>query len=404
MTDTPAPNETEPLPAVPGMAAGQMAAKAAGGTARRTRGTPPPDEGPQPSHRATAAVVAALLAVGLASGAWMLATAKVTAEQMALPAWLDGRAGHALNEALHLPIQGELDTMSSAVRYRLLGDLGSQVAMGCPDWLFYRDGLRPQPGVKGAYEARVRLMQYWTGRLRQHGVQVLVVPVPDKSRVQADNLCGLSWSSAMRERLDDWQQALQKANVPYVDLRPTLAAGKEPRFFHTDVHMNAVGAQAAADVVAQAALPLLGGRGAQAFTVGAPGKPEPRMGDLIVLAGLEHAPPAWRPPLDQEPVQTITPVRSGGLLDETPAVEVLLAGSSNGRRSLFAERLGNQLGREVWNLSLDGGQYSGALLAAFKQEAKWPKTLKLVIWEFSEMALSLPLTEDERAVLAGLKP
>jgi arylsulfatase len=59
--------------------------------------------------------------------------------------------------------------------------------------------------------------------------------------------------------------------------------------------------------VAASALPLLGGRGAQAFEVGAPGAAKPRMGDLIVLAGLEKAPPAWRPALDREPEQVIAP-------------------------------------------------------------------------------------------------
>ena len=128
------------------------------------------------------------------------------------------------------------------------------------------------------------------------------------------------------------------------------------------------------------------------------------MGDLIVLAGLEHARMGWRPELERVAPQQIEPLRSGGLLDEAPPVEVLLAGSSNGRRSHFAERLGMGLGREIWNLSLDGGQFSGALLLALKQREQWPKSLKLVVWEFSEMALSLPLTDDERSVLDSLPP
>ena len=60
-------------------------------------------------------------------------------------AWLDGSAGGALNRALRLPAQDTLNTWNASLRYRLLGDLGDQVAMGCPGWLFYRDGLRPGP-------------------------------------------------------------------------------------------------------------------------------------------------------------------------------------------------------------------------------------------------------------------
>lgn len=51
---------------------------------------------------------------------------------------------------------------------------------------------------------------------------------------------------------------------------------------------------------------------------------------------------------------------------------------------------------------MDGGQFSGALVSAFRQRAQWPKSLKLVIWEFSENALSLPLTDDEKALLRRL--
>ncbi|GAB1834121.1 MAG: cell division protein FtsQ [Achromobacter xylosoxidans] len=356
---------------------------------------------PETGHRRNAIVIGVLLALGLGWGAWCLAQARLGAADVAPTAWMNGTAGTVLNQSLRLPAQGAVNTWNAAIRYRLLGDLGEQVAMGCPQWLFYRDGLRPQPGVH-VFDERLRLMRHWVEQLRQRQVQLLVVAVPDKSRIEADHLCGQTVSLPMRRTLDDWNAALRAQGVPFVDLRDALAQAEAPRYFRTDVHMNATGAQAAAARVAQAALPLLGGSGAQAFKEDPAGAPQPRMGDLIVLAGLEQARPGWRPDLDLAEPRKIEPVRGGGLLDDTPPVEVLLAGSSNGRRSNFAERLGMGLGREVWNLSLDGGQFSGALLVALKQREQWPKSLKLVIWEFSEMALSLPLTDDEKSVLARL--
>lgn len=361
----------------------------------------PSDKSANPGHRLTAAVVALLLAVGLGWGVWRLAQARISAAQVSPPAWLDGSAGTVLNKALALPGQARIDTWNASLRYRVLGDLGEQVAMGCPQWLFYRDGLRPQPGVH-VFDERLRLMRHWVQELRQKHVQVLVVAVPDKSRIESDRLCGLPVSEPMRRTLDDWQEALRAQGVPFVDLRDALQSAPAPRFFRTDVHMNAQGAQAAAASVARAALPLLQGPGTQAFRTDAATPPQPRMGDLIVLAGLEHARPGWRPELETVSEQKIEPVRGGGLLDEPPAVEVLLAGTSNGRRSQFAERLGMGLGREVWNMSLDGGQFSGALLVALKQREQWPGSLKLLIWEFSENALSLPLTDDERSLLARI--
>ena len=87
-------------------------------------------------------------------------------------------------------------------------------------------------------------------------MQVLVVAVPDKSRIEADHLCGQTVSLPMQGTLDAWQDALRAQNVPFVDLRQALQAAQAPRFFRTDVHMNATGAQAAARQVAEAALPL----------------------------------------------------------------------------------------------------------------------------------------------------
>ena len=96
-------------------------------------------------HGRNAIVAGLLLALGLGWGVWRLADAGLKPADMAPAAWLDGSAGGALNRALRLPAQDTLNTWNASLRYRLLGDLGDQVAMGCPGWLFYRDGLRPGP-------------------------------------------------------------------------------------------------------------------------------------------------------------------------------------------------------------------------------------------------------------------
>ncbi len=347
--------------------------------------------------------MAVLLAAGLAWGIWTLATARLDRDQLGMRAWLDGHAGAALNKSLRLPGQATVETWNAAVRYRLLGDVGDQVAMGCPQWMFYRDGLRPKPGTHDVvFQDRLRLMNDWLTNVRSQGVKVLVVAVPDKARIESAHLCGQPVSAAMLARMDTVKSMLQREGVPFVDLRPTLADAPQPMFFRTDVHMNAVGAKAAAGAVAQAGLALLSGKGDQSFDVGTPAAAAARVGDLLTLSGLAHARDGWRPRPDMAQAQHIAPVRSGGLLDDTPPVEVMLAGSSHGRRSNFAEWLGVDMGREVWNVSMDGGDFAGALTAALKQRATWPKSLKLVIWEFSENSLSLPLSDDEKSALARL--
>uniref|UniRef100_UPI000A8E55BC alginate O-acetyltransferase AlgX-related protein n=3 Tax=Xanthomonas campestris pv. translucens TaxID=343 RepID=UPI000A8E55BC len=98
--------------------------------------------------------------------------------------------------------------IDAALRYRLLGDTGPQVALGCPGWLFYRDGLRPPAGAgEAVFAQRVRLMRHWARQLQAQGVHLLVV-VPDKSRIEQAHTCGLRHSAPMRARLGQWQQAL----------------------------------------------------------------------------------------------------------------------------------------------------------------------------------------------------
>lgn len=363
----------------------------------------PPGESDPSGHRRIAIVVALALAAGCAWGVLRLSQLGFAPSEWEPSTWVDGQAGKEVNQALGtLPGRTWTARASSALRYRLLGDLGEQVREGCPGWLFYRDGLRPAPGFSGAFEERLKLMRHWARQWQKTGIRLLVVTVPDKSRVEAAQLCGLRVAAPLPGRLDAWQGVLAGAGLSFVDLRPALDAVPQA-FYRTDVHMTQEGAEAAAGSAAREALAILGGKGPQQFTSSRAPNAEPRMGDLIVLAGLEHVPRGWRPEIEQFVPEHIEPVRSGGLLDEGPSAQVLLLGDSNGLRSEFAERLGRRLGREVWNLSQDGGSFSAAMLAALGRLDAMPPSLKLVVWQFSELSLSLPLTRAEQLALDAIR-
>ena len=244
-------------------------------------------------------------------------------------------------------------------------------------------------------------MRDWASRLERHGVHLVVATVPDKSRIESRHLCGLHPSPLMRTHWDSWQSALATDGVPFIDLRPQLALLPQA-FYRTDVHMAPAGAEVAADRIGDALLPLLGGRGEEQFVEVSGQRPDVRMGDLLVLADLAHAPAGWRPPVEQFVSTRLEAQRSGGLLDDVAPVEVLLVGDSNGLRSEFADRLGRRLGREVWNLSQDGGYFSGAMLDALARQDRWPHSLKVVVWVFSELSLSLPLSAQEQRAWAAI--
>lgn len=363
---------------------------------------PPPDAPYRAGHRRTAFAIAIALAAAFAWGALRLAQLRFSPSEWQPSTWVDGHAGQLINTALGtLPGQARMDRWSAALRYRLMGDLGQQVREGCPGWLFYRDGLRPPPTRAHVLSQRIDLMRRWASRLEQAGVHLVVATVPDKSRIESKHLCGLHRAPLMHARWNTWQAALATAGVPLIDLRPPLASLPQA-FYRTDVHMAPAGAEAAADRIGEALLPLLGGKGETQFVESAGRKPEVHMGDLLVLADLAQAPGGWRPPVEQFLPTHLEAKRSGGLLDDVAPVEVLLVGDSNGLRSDFSGRLGRSLGREVWNLSQDGGYFSGAMLDALARQDRWPHSLKVVVWVFSELSLSLPLSAQEQRAWAAM--
>lgn len=363
---------------------------------RRNAGAPRTFEPPDRSHRLMAAIVLALLAAALALGVTSLVTRAKADPTFALAdagAWRSGEAMRRIDRAIDVPYAPFVRRASAALHYGLLGDLGPQVREGCPGWLFYADGLRPAPSAASlapadtAIRERVATLRRYADALHADGRTLVVVTVPDKARVETEALCGLHQDERMTARWAAWQRALDRDGIAHVDLLGPLTAAR-PSFYHTDVHWNARGAQAAADAVAGSVLPMVGGRGDTRFTIERDSGVQPRIGDLLRLAGLADVPNGWRPAPDVEMPETIRAERSGGLLDDTPPAQVLLAGSSFSRRSGFADRLGRALGREVWNVSVDDGRFDRALAAVWAKRASWPSSVRVVIWEMSEDALS----------------
>ncbi|MGF6569621.1 alginate O-acetyltransferase complex protein AlgJ [Paraburkholderia sp. GAS333] len=368
-------------------------------TPDRTTSAPSDGEAnaPRGSHRMTALCFGLLMAGGLLFG--IQQTTHAGLGSLAPSQWLGGAAGTQLNNALRVPFHDTLETADAAWRYRVFGQLGAQVRQGCPGWLFYTDGLRaPVADPDAVVAARIALMRRLVAQLREQHVAVLAVTVPDKSRRESDALCGLTRPASTIAQLPRWQRALDEAGVARVDLSSVLDSVPKP-FYRTDVHLNQRGAAAAAQAVATAALPLAGGRGTLQYDITRAAVATPRVGDLLTLAGLANAPQGWRPAPDSYRPETFTQPSAGGLLDTGPAVTVMLAGSSNSRRSNFAEQLGQSLGAPVWNVSRDGGKFADALMQSMEDRAHWPSTLKLVIWEMSEMSLVQPLNALEKAAL-----
>lgn len=350
----------------------------------------------QRGHRVFASVVCLLLLIGFCVGLLSLNRYMQDKASIEWHTWSGGELGREIDRSIDVPYSSAFQRMQAGLTYRVFGSLGMQVREGCPGWLFYADGLSPVAKFSGNGDdailaARIAKLKTYAQALKDSGITLMVVTVPDKARVETQALCGLYQNEIMTRRLQEWQNALRALGVAQVDLLPSLQQAS-PAFFRTDVHWNASGAQAAATAIAPTLQSLLKGRGNQEFVVQT-GAAQERVGDLLTLANLADVPNAWRPLPDQIVSETISVQRAGGLLDEVAPPEILLAGSSFSRRSHFAERLGMQVGRELWNVSVENGKFDRALQSAWEQRATWRGSVRVLIWEMSEDALSLPASE-----------
>lgn len=331
--------------------------------------------------------------------------------------WKDfahGAPMRALAEDLRqTPLANWLGRKQRELGWLALDDLGPRVSAGCPGWLFLNDELTVHPDGAHQAEARARIVQEIHHDLRTRGSQLLVVLVPDKSRVEAAHGCALPRSPRLEARYEDWKNRLDAAGIPWVDLLPVLTQVHQntgAAFDRSDTHWNIDGARAAADATARE-LKNLG------FAPATPihfkidiGTPQARWGDLVRLAGLEQLPESWRPAPDTVPPVNITSqapdaaeLGADALFGDSQDSRVTLAGTSFSRNAHFADFLAAALNAEVGNLARDGGGFARSMRDVLEQEQRASQPTPWVIWEIPERMLQEPLTAEEESLRRLLK-
>ncbi|WP_237478821.1 alginate O-acetyltransferase AlgX-related protein [Lichenibacterium dinghuense] len=365
------------------------------------------------AERTLGLLMLAALAVGAWQGTAALSTPAAARRLSALldgPALLDGRAAAAVDavESRALPADGLLRAAGGVVRWRVFGSGGPQVAVGCGDWLFLTEELRPWPHADEAMRERADILARAAAALAARNTELVVALVPDKARVEAGSLCGAPRSAQADARYGAFTHLLLARRVHAVDLAAPMAAARRdgPLFFRTDTHWNGRGAALAVRLIA-AAVTMPPGPAARYRTERAEAETD-RPGDLLRLMGLDQVPdttPALRPRPDRERVERTVAVEApppaGDLLDGAPNGDVVLLGSSFSLHSDFQGRLEEALGRPVDNVALAGGAFAGAAGRYFAGAAP-DAPPRLVVWEIPERAVGLPLDSSDRALYAEL--
>lgn len=354
-----------------------------------------------------AVLVILILAWGLTEG--LRAIASPSAQQRLQPtlngdAFLGGRTAGAINHIMahNLPIDPWARAAGGLFRWGVFGSGGPQVRVGCDNWLFLTEELRPWPDADAIMAERVAALARIRDRLSAQNIALIVAVVPDKARVHGDRLCGGPLSAQSAARYGHLVAALESRNLAPVSLLPSLQAlaARQDAYWRTDTHWNQDGAAVAARAIAESArsvdIDRPGG-----FTTTRDAALTPGPADLLRLMGLDILPDSLRPAIDRQHLaRTSEPEASGGLLDDAGAPQVALIGSSYSVNANFHGALQEALGAKVTNLARAGGGFSGAASDYFAGTTFRESPPRLVIWEIPERVISQPITPEEREFFA----
>lgn len=370
------------------------------------------------------AVFLIAIAAGAASAVWSMADGRIT---LASDAWtrsalMQGETTRRLaSELAQAPLPAAMADAERGASWLLVGSLGPRVRQGCGQWLFLVDELTVHPDARRNLEARLDAAARMRTLLHGRGVELLIATVPDKSRVQHEQLCGIYRPASFSGRLNDWEEGLARRGVASAALLPALEAvggGDDEPFLRTDTHWTEAGAQAAAGAIAHAV-----GRTGVELTpplhyVLTSGEPRIREGDLVRLAGIDWLPMALQPSPD-----TVAPTRfsieepaaqgakeaapgSGDTADDlfgdTSLPSAALIGTSYSRTSSFVPFLEAALHTPVPSFAQDGGDFWGAAKTYLASAELRDTPPRVVIWEIPERVLQMPIVADEQAWMESL--
>jgi alginate O-acetyltransferase complex protein AlgJ len=350
----------------------------------------------------------AILLIGLACSLYTLVfkRADLPAGAVSWSGLAGGEATAAVSNFLQHanPLESPLVAIDRVTAYLATGDLGSRVRRGCDNWLYLTDELTLHPDRAANAAKRLRMIEQVSTYLKGRNIALAVVPVPDKSRIEAADLCGVDRPAALSGRLADFETGLAQAGINVIDLAKPLRGVEGGRYYRTDTHWNERGAKAAADAVA-GAVRQAGLAPTQKATFRVTSEPErERVGDLIRLAGLDNVPYPLRPRGDEEAATVVeqSAAANVGLLDEMPPPELAVIGTSFSRRANFVPFLALALTAPVENRAEDGGGVTNAAIAYFAKPEFLKTPPRAIVWEIPERMIEEPVVESDEQWAATL--
>ncbi len=366
------------------------------------------------ARNAAGIVFLLVLCAGLVSALWSVAVDRNEAA-WTREGFMQGDVARDLAGKLAgAAVPGALADAERAVSWWVTGSLGPRVRQGCGQWLFLADELSVH--AQGAQNARQRLdaLTRVHDYLQRRNIELVVVTVPDKSRVQHGQLCNVYRPASLAGRLGEWEESLAQQGVRHVSLLAaleTMAAeeGDSP-FLRTDTHWSEAGARASAGLVAQAVHQAgVPPTPVQHYLV-EKGPAQPRHGDLVRLAGLDWLPLSLQPRPDVVAPAVFTaqatsgeaPADDADLFGDANLPNLALIGTSYSGTSSFAAYLAAALQTQLPSFAQDGGDFWGAAKTYLESKEFRDAPARLLIWEVPERVIQMPVSPEEQAWMDAL--
>lgn len=315
--------------------------------------------------------------------------------------WLSGEAEQAVAQRLDESWSARPAVVlpRRIADWLLLADLGPAVRQGCDGWLFLVEELVVHPQAEQMLQLRAQMVAQVARLLADRHIELQVVVVPDKSRIEAARRCGLPRPAQVERRYAAFVGSLRGLGLSPLPLDRLLGDAPGERYFRSDTHWNEQSARLAADRLAARLQPPRGRWDETDPVTFQPSAQHERVGDLIRLAGLDRVPAMFRPAGDMvRESRVVEPARAeeGDLLGDAPSPAVVVVGSSYSRTAHFVPFLSAALSTPVANLAQDGAGFAGAARGYFGNEAFRTTPPKVLVWEFPERVIDAPFTDQER--------
>ncbi|WP_449431247.1 alginate O-acetyltransferase [Pseudomonas putida] len=311
------------------------------------------------------------------------------------------------------PIKRVGTNLWAALDYKLFNEGRPGVVLGREQWLFSDEEFNPSAGAEQLMDENLALIRGVRDTLQRNGSQLVLAIVPAKARVYSEYLGKQLPASLHDDLYNQFHAKARQANVFAPDLMAPMeqAKARGQVFLRTDTHWTPMGAEVAAQALAEAVSrqQLLDGD-PQAFITEA-GNTAPYKGDLTNFLPLDPLFSNLLPTPDNLQQRTTRPAQAGAdaadALFANTQIPVALVGTSYSANPHwnFLGALQQALRSDVANYAEDGHGPLLPMLKYLQSDAFKNAAPQVVVWEFPERYLPMKndLSSFDPAWIAQLK-